>query len=160
LAVARLCVIVRGGRLVVLCFGGGRSKQAPVVAKAKGLAITTLERVEPNNVHIKVRLSGAVGIAAYVDAHIEEVGHELCLKVLGRLIKHPCVTDVISKAGIASWTSTYGTFSAAGTPEMRTVGAVLDTMGLRLADVRKVASQPALVAINPSCQPAAGTWKK
>jgi probable addiction module antidote protein len=92
---------------------------------------------------ITAHLSDADGIAAYLDACMEEGGQELFLKALGDVIKAAGVSDVIRKAGIASRTSAYRSFSAAGKPEMRTVGAVLDTLGLRLAVVRKEASHPA-----------------
>ncbi len=93
--------------------------------------------------NITAHLSDPEGIAAYLDACMEEGGQELFLKALGDVIKAAGVSDVIRKAGIASRTSAYRSFSAAGKPEMRTVGAVLDTMGLRLAVVRKDASHPA-----------------
>ncbi len=92
---------------------------------------------------IKLHLSDAEGIAAYLDACIEEGGQELFLKALGDVIKSAGVSDVIRKAGIASRTSAYRSFSAAGKPELRTVAAVLDTMGLRLAVLRKEPSHPA-----------------
>jgi probable addiction module antidote protein len=91
---------------------------------------------------ITAHLSDPEGIAAYLDACMEEGGQELFLKALGDVIKAAGVSNVIRKAGIASRTSAYRSFSAAGKPEMRTVGTVLDTMGLRLAVVRKDASQP------------------
>lgn len=92
---------------------------------------------------VTAHLSDAEGIAAYLDACMEEGGQELFLKALGDVIKAAGVSDVVRKAGIASRTSAYRSFSAAGKPELRTVGAVLDTLGLRLAVVRKDASHPA-----------------
>ncbi|WP_374601727.1 addiction module antidote protein [Arenimonas sp.] len=76
-------------------------------------------------------------MAEYLDACIEEGGQELFLKALGDVMKAIGVTEVTKKAGIASRSSAYKSFSENGKPELATVGAVLDAMGMRFSVVPK-----------------------
>lgn len=86
---------------------------------------------------IAEHLADAESIAGYLDACIEEGGQALFLKGLGDVIKAVGVSEVTRKAGIASRSSAYRSFAADGRPELRTVSAVLDSLGMRLAVVRK-----------------------
>lgn len=76
-------------------------------------------------------------MAEYLDACMEEGGQELFLKALGDVMKAIGVSEITKKAGIASRTSAYRSFSENGKPEIGTVGAVLDAMGMRLSVVSK-----------------------
>ena len=75
--------------------------------------------------------------AEYLDACMEEGGQELFLKALGDVMKAFGVNEITKKAGIASRTSAYRSFSENGKPEIGTVRAVLDAMGMRLSVVPK-----------------------
>lgn len=76
-------------------------------------------------------------IAEYLDACMEEGGQELFLKALGDVMKAIGVTEVSKRAGIGSRSSAYRSFSESGRPEIGTVKAVLDAIGMRLSIVPK-----------------------
>lgn len=82
-------------------------------------------------------LTDEASMAEYLDACMEEGGQELFLKALGDVMKAIGVSGITKKAGIASRTSAYKSFSENGKPEIATVGAVLDAMGMRLSVVPK-----------------------
>ena len=84
---------------------------------------------------ISEHLTDEVSIAEYLDACMEEGGPELFLKALGDAMKAVGVADIIKRAGIASRTSAYRSFSENGNPEVGTVEAVLEAMGMRLSVV-------------------------
>lgn len=86
---------------------------------------------------ISEHLTDEESMADYLDACLEEGGQELFLKALGDVMKAIGVSEVTRKAGIASRTSAYRSFSESGRPELATVGAVLDAMGMRLSVVPK-----------------------
>jgi probable addiction module antidote protein len=86
---------------------------------------------------ISEHLTDEETMAEYLDACMEEGGQELFLKALGDVMKAIGVSEVTRRAGIASRTSAYKSFSENGKPELGTVGAVLDAMGMRLSVVPK-----------------------
>lgn len=86
---------------------------------------------------ISEHLTDEVTIAEYLDACMEEGGQELFLKAVGDAMKAIGVAQVTKRAGIGSRTSAYRSFSENGNPEIGTVRAVLDAMGMRLAVVPK-----------------------
>ena len=86
---------------------------------------------------ISEHLTDEESIAEYLDACMEEGGQELFLKGLGDAMKAIGITEITRKAGIASRTSAYRSFSENGNPEIGTVNAVLDAMGVRISIVPK-----------------------
>lgn len=76
-------------------------------------------------------------IAEYLNACMEEGGQELFLKAIGEVMKAIGVTEVTKRAGIGSRSSAYRSFSESGRPEIGTVKAVLDAIGMRLSIVPK-----------------------
>lgn len=86
---------------------------------------------------ISEHLTDEESMAEYLDACMEEGGQELFLKALGDVMKAMGVANITRKAGIASRTSAYKSFSENGNPELGKVGAVLDAMGMRLSVVPK-----------------------
>lgn len=92
---------------------------------------------------ISEHLTDEETMAEYLDACMEEGGQELFLKALGDVMKAIGVTEVTKRAGIASRSSAYKSFSESGRPELATVGAVLDAMGMRFSVVPKEPVHPA-----------------
>lgn len=80
-------------------------------------------------------------IAEYLSACLEEGGQELFLEAIGDAIKAMGARKIVEKAGLGSRTSVYKSFSSSGNPELATIHAVLDSMGMQLAVVPK--AQPA-----------------
>ena len=76
-------------------------------------------------------------IAEYLDACLEEGGTELFLAGIGHVMKARGMKGVAERAGLASRTSAYRSFSQGGNPEVSSLSAVLDALDLRLSVVPK-----------------------
>lgn len=76
-------------------------------------------------------------VAEYLDACMEEGGQDLFLKALGDAVKARGVQQVTKSAGISSRSSFYRSIEPDGNPQFSTIRSVLESMGMRLAVVRK-----------------------